>query len=80
MTTTWGTGEYQLMAARLEPVARRLVDVTAPRAGSRVIDVATGTGNAALLAAGRGARVIGLTSSPGWTRSPASYRRCLRRS
>jgi SAM-dependent methyltransferase len=37
-----------------------VVDRAAPAAGERVVDVGTGTGNAALLAAERGARVIGV--------------------
>ncbi|MBW3652423.1 MAG: class I SAM-dependent methyltransferase, partial [Actinobacteria bacterium] len=50
-------------AAELEPVAEALVRVAAPTAGDRVLDVACGTGNAALLAAARGADVVGVDSS-----------------
>jgi SAM-dependent methyltransferase len=64
MTTTWGHGDYPLIAARLAPAARRIIEVTAPQPGSRVIDVATGTGNAALVAAARGARVTGVDFEP----------------
>lgn len=64
MTSTWGLGDYPLMAAQLAPAARRIVQVTAPQAGSHVIDIATGTGNAALLAAARGARVTGVDFEP----------------
>ena len=58
--TTWGVGEYPLMARQLEPAAVAAVDAAAVLAGERVVDVATGTGNAALVAAERGGQVIGV--------------------
>lgn len=64
MVTSWGVGTYPLMAQRLEPAARAVVEVAAVAAGERVLDVATGTGTAALLAAQRGARVIGVDWEP----------------
>jgi demethylmenaquinone methyltransferase/2-methoxy-6-polyprenyl-1,4-benzoquinol methylase len=39
---------------------RRVVALAAPRAGQRVLDLATGTGDLAFAAAARGARVVGL--------------------
>src|SRR5258706_11747978 len=39
---------------------RRLIALASPRAGSRVLDLATGTGDIAFAAAARGARVTGL--------------------
>ncbi|HKB10746.1 MAG TPA: ubiquinone/menaquinone biosynthesis methyltransferase [Vicinamibacterales bacterium] len=39
---------------------RRLVDLAAPRDGSRALDLATGTGDIAFALAARGARVVGL--------------------
>ncbi|MBZ5556663.1 MAG: ubiquinone/menaquinone biosynthesis methyltransferase [Acidobacteriia bacterium] len=39
---------------------RRLIDLAAPRPGTRVLDLATGTGDIAFAAAARGARVLGL--------------------
>lgn len=56
----WSAGNYERTAAQLLPAARVCIDRAAPLAGERVIDVGCGTGNAALLAAGRGARVTGL--------------------
>jgi SAM-dependent methyltransferase len=56
----WGIGRYERTAAQLGPVAELLVDRAAPVPGERVVDVGCGTGNAALLAAERGARVTGV--------------------
>jgi demethylmenaquinone methyltransferase/2-methoxy-6-polyprenyl-1,4-benzoquinol methylase len=39
---------------------RRLIDLAAPRAGDRALDLATGTGDLAFALAARGARVVGL--------------------
>jgi demethylmenaquinone methyltransferase/2-methoxy-6-polyprenyl-1,4-benzoquinol methylase len=39
---------------------RRLIDLAAPRDGSRALDLATGTGDIAFALASRGARVVGL--------------------
>jgi demethylmenaquinone methyltransferase/2-methoxy-6-polyprenyl-1,4-benzoquinol methylase len=39
---------------------RRLIDLAAPRAGARALDLATGTGDIAFALAGHGARVVGL--------------------
>ncbi len=39
---------------------RRLIDLAAPAAGRRTLDLATGTGDIAFAAAARGARVVGL--------------------
>jgi ubiquinone/menaquinone biosynthesis C-methylase UbiE len=62
--TTWGAGEYALMAQALEPASARVIEAVDVSAGERVIDVATGTGNAALLAAARGAHVLGIDTEP----------------
>ena len=56
----WGTGEYELTAARLAPAAEVAVAALRLRGGERVLDVGTGTGNAALAAARAGARVTGI--------------------
>ena len=56
----WGLGNYERIAEQLLPAAQVLVERAAPREGERVVDVGCGTGNAALLAAERGATVIGV--------------------
>jgi SAM-dependent methyltransferase len=60
----WDAGRYERTAAELEPVARAVVDAAQPRPGERVLDLACGTGNAALLAAQRGAAVVGVDGAP----------------
>jgi len=59
----WSAGEYERTAAELEPAARHVVELADPAPGERVLDVACGTGNAALLAARAGARVTGVDSA-----------------
>jgi ubiquinone/menaquinone biosynthesis C-methylase UbiE len=59
----WGSGNYEKTAAELEPVSEAVVGMAAISPGQDVIDLACGTGNAALLAAGRGARVVGIDAS-----------------
>lgn len=61
--TDWGRGRYERTARELEPVAVHAVALAALQEGERVIDLATGTGNAALIAAGTGAVVTGLDAA-----------------
>jgi len=60
----WGVGRYERTAAELEPAARHVVDLASVARGERLLDVACGTGNAALLAAAVGAEVTGLDAAP----------------
>jgi SAM-dependent methyltransferase len=64
MTTTWSQGDYPSMAKRLLPAAELVVDRAHVTFGERVLDVACGTGNAALLAARHGAEVAGVDIEP----------------
>jgi SAM-dependent methyltransferase len=62
--TMWGVGDYPLMAEQPLPAAQLAVDAAAVTSGDRVLDVATGTGNAALLASERGGQVAGVDFEP----------------
>lgn len=65
MPTTWGLGNYARMAERLLPAAEAIADAADLRRGEAVVDVACGTGNAALAAAVRGAEpVVGVDLEP----------------
>jgi SAM-dependent methyltransferase len=65
VTTTWGLGAYARMAERLVPAAEAVADAADLRRGEAVLDVACGTGNAALAAAVRGAEpVVGVDLEP----------------
>jgi ubiquinone/menaquinone biosynthesis C-methylase UbiE len=57
---TWASGDFSAVATVIASTAERLVDLADLRAGSRVLDVATGSGNAALAAARLGANVVGI--------------------
>ncbi len=61
---TWAAGDYPPMAAHLEPASATLVATVGVGEGIRVLDVATGSGNAALVAAALGADVTGLDLAP----------------
>jgi SAM-dependent methyltransferase len=61
---TWSAGDYPDVARRIEEVAEAAVERSGACAGESVLDVATGSGNAALAAAARGARVTGLDLTP----------------
>jgi SAM-dependent methyltransferase len=60
----WGVGHYEQVAAQLLPAATTVVEAAAPAEGEALVDLGCGTGNAALIAAGRGARVTGVDPAP----------------
>jgi SAM-dependent methyltransferase len=64
MTLDWGLGHYEQTARELEPAARHVLELADPHGGERLLDLACGTGNAALIAARAGADVIGLDAAP----------------
>lgn len=62
---TWAAGDYAAVSdAITDPVAATLVERVGVDSGHDVLDVATGTGNVALLAAAAGAWTIGLDLTP----------------
>jgi SAM-dependent methyltransferase len=61
---TWASGDFSAVATKLVLVAERLADETALQAGWRVLDVATGSGNAAIAAARHGTDAVGLDYVP----------------
>jgi SAM-dependent methyltransferase len=60
----WSAGDYPDIARRIESVAAVLVDRVGVRGGIELLDVATGSGNVAIIAAREGARVTGLDLTP----------------
>ena len=61
---TWASGDFSAVATLIVPVAETLADATDLRAGTRVLDVATGTGNTAIAAARLGCEVTGVDYVP----------------
>ena len=56
----WGVGRYEPTGEYLRPVSEVVVGLSGVLAGKSVVDVGCGTGNAALMAAERGAVVTGV--------------------
>ena len=61
---TWASGDFAAVAATIVPVAERLADAADLHAGWSVLDVATGSGNAAIAAARLGCEVTGADYVP----------------
>jgi len=61
---TWASGDYSVIAAVIPLISELLADAADLRAGSRVLDVAGGSGNTALAAARAGAEVVSLDYVP----------------
>src|SRR5262249_53571569 len=60
----WSSGDCAVVASRIVLVAEQLCDRADLRAGWRVLDVATGSGNAALAAARHGCTAVGVDYVP----------------
>src|SRR3954464_10882647 len=60
----WDRGEYEDTADELPPAAEHVVQWAQIASGDTVLDLGTGTGNAALLAARAGANVTAVDPSP----------------
>ncbi len=61
---TWATGDFNAIAMTIVPVAEAVVAAVNPHAGARVLDVACGSGNTALVAARRFCEVTGIDFVP----------------
>lgn len=61
---TWASGDFSVVASRIVYEAEQLCETAELQAGWRVLDVATGSGNAALAAARRGCDAIGIDYVP----------------
>jgi SAM-dependent methyltransferase len=61
---TWASGDFSVVASRIVYQAEQLCETADLQAGARVLDVATGSGNAALAAARRGCEVVGVDYVP----------------
>jgi SAM-dependent methyltransferase len=61
---TWASGDFGVVAARIVLVAEQLCDTADLHAGWRVLDVATGSGNAAIAAARLGCTAVGIDYVP----------------
>jgi SAM-dependent methyltransferase len=61
---TWASGDFSVVASRIVYQAEQLCETADLQAGWRVLDVATGSGNAALAAARRGCEAVGLDYVP----------------
>src|SRR6266480_5715729 len=62
--TGWASGDYDQMARGTQAVADHGVRSGCIRTGERVLDIACGTGNTALMARARGAVVAGVDLTP----------------
>ncbi|MBL0928038.1 MAG: class I SAM-dependent methyltransferase [Phycisphaerales bacterium] len=61
---TWASGDFSRVASRVVFVAEQLIESADVQAGDRVLDVATGSGNAAIAAARRNASALGVDYVP----------------
>jgi ubiquinone/menaquinone biosynthesis C-methylase UbiE len=56
----WALGDYTVIGTTLQIVAEELCEAVDLRGGQRVLDIATGSGNAAISAARRACEVVGI--------------------
>jgi len=61
---TWASGDYHMIGTQILIVSELLIEALDVHSTDRVLDVATGSGNAALAAARRGCPVVGLDYVP----------------
>ena len=61
---TWSSGDYHMIGTQILIVSELLIEALDVHSSERVLDVATGSGNAALAAARRGCEVVGVDYVP----------------
>lgn len=61
---TWASGDYHMIGTQIQIVSELLIEALDVRSTEQVLDVATGSGNAALAAARRGCAVVGVDYVP----------------
>lgn len=61
---TWSSGDYHMIGTQILVTSELLIETLDVRSSERVLDVATGSGNAALAAARRGCTVVGVDYVP----------------
>jgi ubiquinone/menaquinone biosynthesis C-methylase UbiE len=61
---TWSSGDYHMIGTQIQIVSELVIEALDVRSTERVLDVATGSGNAALAAARRGCEVVGVDYVP----------------
>jgi SAM-dependent methyltransferase len=62
--STWASGDFSVVASRITFQAEHLCEAADLQAGWHVLDVATGSGNAAIAAARRGCEAVGIDYVP----------------
>ena len=62
--TAWETGDYSMIGTTLQIASEELCEQMDLRAGSKVLDLCTGSGNTAISAARRWCNVIGIDYAP----------------
>jgi SAM-dependent methyltransferase len=60
----WGNGPYERITNTIRDIHELVIERADPKPGERVLDAATGTGALAILAAKRGAAVVGMDLAP----------------
>jgi ubiquinone/menaquinone biosynthesis C-methylase UbiE len=61
---TWASGDYHMIGTQIAIVSELLIEALDLHSTERVLDVATGSGNAAMAAARRGCTVVGIDFVP----------------
>jgi ubiquinone/menaquinone biosynthesis C-methylase UbiE len=61
---TWASGDYHMIGTQILVVSELLIEALDLRSTERLLDVATGAGNAAMAAARRGCQVVGVDYVP----------------